>query len=85
MLVIEWLAKQYKIIVHQIDHKKLANDKTRLQSSRFSRDEQKSSNQEPRTIFHQWVFIHIITYKWLDLYCWYLKIFDHQKVGQIFI
>ena len=41
MLVIEWIAKQYKIMVHRIDHKKLANDKTRIWSSRFSRDKQK--------------------------------------------
>ena len=27
-------------MVHRIDHKKLANDKTRISSSRFSRDEQ---------------------------------------------
>ena len=30
MLVIERIAKQYKIMVHRIEHKKLANDKTRI-------------------------------------------------------
>ena len=35
MLVTEWIAKQYKIMVHRTDHEKLANDKTRTGHSCF--------------------------------------------------
>ena len=43
MLVIQWIAKENKIMVHRIYHNKLANDKTRIWSSRFPCDEQKRS------------------------------------------
>ena len=43
MLVIQWIAKENKIMVYRIYHNKLANDKTHMKSSCFPCDEQKCS------------------------------------------